>query len=67
MMARHAAPIFHPGHSLFFQKGEAARYRIPNRSIVDLSWIIGPDHGAEGTEAKQSRKEYAAHDMTLCI
>src|SRR6516162_5478050 len=61
MMARHAVPIFHPGHSLFFQKGEAARYRIPNRSIVDWRWIIGPDRSADGTEAKQGRKDHAAH------
>src|SRR6266446_4539242 len=61
MMARHAVPIFHPGHSLFFQKGEAARYRIPNRSIVDWCWIIGPDRSADGTEAKQGRKDHAGH------
>src|SRR5215475_4336077 len=61
MMARHAVPIFHPGHSLFFQKGEAARYRIPNRSIVDWRWIIGPDRSADGTEAKQGRKDHARH------
>src|ERR1700731_3906248 len=63
MMARHAVPIFHPGHSLFFQKGEAARYRIPNRSIVDWRWIIGPDRSADGTEAKQGRKDHAGHRL----
>src|SRR6266404_9981845 len=61
MMARHAVPIFHPGHSLFFQEGKAARYRIPNRSIIDWRWIIGPDRSADGTEAKQGRKDHAGH------
>src|SRR3954471_24921087 len=61
MMARHAVPIFHPGHSFFFQKGEAARYRIPNRSIVNWRRIIGPDRSADGTEAKQGRKDHTGH------
>jgi hypothetical protein len=61
MMARHAVPIFHPGHPLFFEKGEAARYRIPNGSIVDWRWIIGPDRSADETEATQGRKDYAGH------
>ena len=33
----------------------------PNRRIVDWRWIIGPDRRADGTEAKQGRKDRAGH------
>src|SRR5438105_4306435 len=63
VMTRNATALFHPGHSLSFQEGKAARHGLPNRSIVDLGWTIRVDRGDHGTEATKGQNEESKHRM----